>query len=155
MAHTEFAPHFGGSTALNEYMARAVEGLAAGRPGSELLVAKCDGNIVGTVTWFAAGADSESRNPTPAGWARLRNLAVHPARRHQGIGQLLVLECLNRSEACGGSGVCLGSWSVMKAAARLYTRMGFDRWPEFDWPHDVGKFEVHGYRKEVRHIDAS
>jgi len=97
---------------------------------AELLVA-VDDDLLGTVTIAPPG--------TP--WAQVsgpdqlefRMLAVAPAARGRGVGELLTRRVVARAGELGLRGVVLSSSRDMVAAHRLYERMGFHRTPELDW----------------------
>src|SRR5512140_1435128 len=56
---------------------------------------------------------------TIAGESHLLNIAVHPARRGQGIGRALLSECIRRSARAGASLVFLEVRAGNEAALRL------------------------------------
>lgn len=99
---------------------------------AELLVAVDDaGILLGTVTIARPG--------TP--WAQVagpdhlefRMLAVAPAARGRGVGEALTRRVLDRAVELGLRGVALSSSQEMRAAHRIYERLGFRRTPEADW----------------------
>jgi ribosomal protein S18 acetylase RimI-like enzyme len=49
------------------------------------------------------------------------------------VGELLVRECLARARAAGKRRMVLSTDPSMRAAHRLYERLGFTRLPERDW----------------------
>jgi ribosomal-protein-alanine N-acetyltransferase len=53
------------------------------------------------------------------------NIAVHPARRGQGIGRALLSECIRRAARAGASLIFLEVRAGNEAAERLYRSMGF------------------------------
>jgi ribosomal protein S18 acetylase RimI-like enzyme len=65
--------------------------------------------------------------------AAVRMLVVDPAAQGRGIGALLMTECIERARAAGKQRMVLSTSTVMKAAHRLYDRLGFTRLPERDW----------------------
>jgi ribosomal protein S18 acetylase RimI-like enzyme len=67
-----------------------------------------------------------------AGWPELRLLAVAPMARGAGVGQALVDECVRRARASGHSELGLHTSESLRAAVRMYERMGFERAPEHD-----------------------
>jgi predicted N-acetyltransferase YhbS len=111
------------------YVANLVD-LDERRDVAELLVAEADGAVVGTVTFYASAAD-EGFN-WPDGWSGFRALAVDPARRGFGTGDLLVCACIDRTRALGAPELCLHTASFMEAAVHLYERHGFVRDETFD-----------------------
>jgi ribosomal protein S18 acetylase RimI-like enzyme len=106
---------------------------AAGRArNAELLVASdTEDRLLGTVTVCEPGSPlSEVSRP---GELEFRMLAVAPAARNHGIGELLTRAVLDRASRRGARRVVLSSSERMHTAHRLYTRLGFSRLPERDW----------------------
>ncbi len=106
---------------------------AAGRDrDAVLLVAEgAGGDLVGTVTYVRPGTPlSEVSRPDEA---EIRMLAVSPAARGGGLGELLTRACLDQARAEGYAALVLSSATWMVAAHRIYERMGFARLPERDW----------------------
>lgn len=102
---------------------------------SDLLVAEQDGGIVGAVTFYPDA--SREKQGWPSHWAGIRAVAVHPRCRGQGIGRLLVAECIDRARRRRVEAVCLHTAAFMGAAVRLYEGLGFRRIPEYD--RDLGQ----------------
>ncbi|MET7357012.1 GNAT family N-acetyltransferase [Streptomyces sp. NPDC005562] len=105
----------------------------AGRAAhAEILVAVADdGALLGGVTFVPSGgalADIARDDET-----EIRMLAVSPAARGRGVGELLVRACLQRSREAGRRRLVLSSSPSMRTAHRLYERLGFVRTPERDW----------------------
>lgn len=106
---------------------------AAGRAReAELLVAADDEDrLLGTVTVCEPGSRlSEVSRP---GELEFRMLAVAPAARGRGIGELLTRAVLDRAAQRDAERVVLCSSEWMSVAHRLYTRLGFVRLPDRDW----------------------
>ncbi|MFE9170449.1 GNAT family N-acetyltransferase [Streptomyces kebangsaanensis] len=104
---------------------------------AEVLVAVADGKVLGGVTFVPAGGPmADISGP---GEAEIRMLAVARAARGRGAGEALVRACLDRARAADGCvRVVLSTQSSMRAAHRIYERLGFVRAPERDWkplPH--------------------
>lgn len=97
----------------------------------EVLVAEVEGRVVGCVT-FADGqtALSEVEDPNSA---TIRMLGVAPEARGRGIGEALMLSCIDRARASGRQRVRLDTRTSMASAQRLYERLGFRREPAHDW----------------------
>jgi ribosomal protein S18 acetylase RimI-like enzyme len=72
-------------------------------------------------------------------------LAVPPAWRGEGVGELLVAECVRRAREMGARELGLHTSRSMRAAMRLYERLGFVRAPERDFTPE-GTEVVEGYR---------
>ena len=95
-----------------------------------MLVAVADGEIVGTVTFYADGHSLGMA--WPPGWSVFRALAVAPQRRSRGTGLALVTACIERAAAVGAEVLGLHTATFMTAAVDLYERSGFRRAPAFD-----------------------
>ena len=113
---------------------------------SELIVAERGGIAVGAVTLYPNVANTEQG--WPPGWAGVRLLAVHPDARGQGIGRVLMNECLRRSRQRSSPAVGLHTSDIMRVARSLYERMGFVRDPEFDF-HPGSGWVVMAYRLDL------
>lgn len=102
---------------------------------SELWVAVDDrastGRVLGTVTYCPVG--SAYREIGRDGEGEFRMLAVAQHARGRGVGQALVQHCVDRSRALGYTGVRMSTMDQMRAAHRVYERLGFARAPEDDW----------------------
>jgi ribosomal protein S18 acetylase RimI-like enzyme len=106
-----------------------VEGRAS---RSELLVVRdTAGQVVGSVALVLAG--DFGNVTTSDAEAAFRMLVVDPDVQGQGVGRLLVTECLERARAAGKRRMVLSTDPLMTAAHRLYERLGFTRLPERDW----------------------
>ena len=100
--------------------------------GAELLVAgEPGGPVLGTVTFVAHGgplgeiATSEE--------TEFRMLAVDPAAQGRGVGMALMGHVVDASRALGRKRVVCSSQPAMRAAHRIYERLGFIRVPARDW----------------------
>lgn len=120
--------------------------LARGTPFTDLIVAARDGRMVGAVWYYRDGSGYHER--WPVGWAAFRLLAVAPSARGLGTGRALVEECVRRAEASGCAAIGMHTMPFMRAARRLYERMGFGVVPALSGEH-VSGFEVIGYLKEL------
>ncbi len=116
--------------ASTQYLAEL--GDVEGRAGrSQLLVARLDGRVVGSVALVLDGDFGEvTAGPAEAAF---RMLVVDPAARGAGVGELLVTTCLDRARAAGKASMVLSTDPRMTAAHRLYERLGFRRLPGRDW----------------------
>jgi ribosomal protein S18 acetylase RimI-like enzyme len=114
-----------------EYTAQLAD--VAGRAAhSELLVVRDgDGTVLGTVALVLDGDFGQVTEADDE--AAFRMLAVDPAVRGRGVGELLVRTCLDRARAAGKRRMVLSTAPRMTAAHRLYERLGFRRLPERDW----------------------
>lgn len=99
---------------------------------AELLVARdAAGHVVGSVALVLDGEFGEVL--TSSDEAGFRMLVVDPAARGRGVGELMVSACLDRARAAGKTRMVLSTEPGMRAAHRLYERLGFARLPERDW----------------------
>jgi len=102
-----------------------------------VLVAVEDDRVIGTVTLAAAG--SPFAEIAQAQEFEVRMLAVDPAARGRGIGELLMRAAIDRAIGWGAHAVVLTTLPEMAAAQRLYERMGLRRTPERDWTGESGR----------------
>ena len=102
---------------------------------AELLVAADhDEGLLGTVTFCLPG--SPWAEISKADEAEFRMLAVAPHARRRGVGSALARWCVDRAREQGCSALALSTMPDMRAAQRIYERMGFVRAPQRDWqPH--------------------
>jgi ribosomal protein S18 acetylase RimI-like enzyme len=100
--------------------------------GAHVLVAVDGGVLLGGVTLAFPGSPlAELGGP---GEAEIRMLAVDPAAHGRGVGSALAAACVERARAEPGiKRVVLCSQQSMRAAHRIYARLGFERAPEMDW----------------------
>lgn len=105
---------------------------------AELLVAvDAADRVLGTVT-LVLDLASPLSEIAREGEAEVRMLAVDPAAQGAGIGELLARACVERSIAAGCQRIVLCSRPQMRAAHRIYARLGFTRAPERDWEPSPG-----------------
>lgn len=106
---------------------------AARASAAELWVAvdDTDGRVVGSVTFAAPG--SAFHEIAEADEGDVRMLAVDGSARGRGIGDALMLRCVERARELGLSGLALSTQPSMRAAHRIYERLGFERVPQRDW----------------------
>ncbi|WP_194894682.1 GNAT family N-acetyltransferase [Catenulispora pinisilvae] len=95
------------------------------------------GRLVGAAVYTVAG--SEFADIAADGEAEIRMLATAGDLRGQGIGEALVLDCVRRARKEGRPALVLSTKPEMRAAQRLYARLGFTRTPERDWEYAPGK----------------
>ncbi len=96
-----------------------------------LLVAAEGDRLLGTVT--VVSSDSPLVEMCRPGEVEVRMLAVDPAARGRGVGELLARACVDAAREQGSERVVLSSGTWMGVAHRLYERLGFVRVPERDW----------------------
>jgi ribosomal protein S18 acetylase RimI-like enzyme len=114
------------------YLARLRDAAARAEQAELLVATDDDGTLLGSVT-FAAGGSPYAETATGPQEAGFRMLVVDPAARGRGVGEALVLACLDLARAGGAHIVRLSTQPEMHAAHRLYERLGFRRTPELDW----------------------
>jgi predicted N-acetyltransferase YhbS len=129
-------------SAESDYVDRLRDAAARDRE-AELWVAEDDGRVVGTVTVCPPGSPWRELSRPDEG--EFRMLAVAAEARGRGIGAALARMCLDRFRAEGARGVVICSLPQMKAAHRVYDRLGFRRVAELDW-EPVPGVQLHGYR---------
>jgi ribosomal protein S18 acetylase RimI-like enzyme len=96
----------------------AALGAVAHFPGNHLLVARLDGEIVGTLTLVTF--------PIPTGLrAWIEDVVVDEAGRGTGVGAQLTQAAIRLAHAAGARTVDLTSRPSREAANRLYERLGF------------------------------
>ena len=102
--------------------------------GADILVAEIDGRVIGSVTYVSEHTSSWSEWTLP-GEAQFRLLAVDPAVRGRGVGEVLVRACLDRARTAGQP-VIIHTTPWMETARRMYERLGFVRRPDRDVPYE-------------------
>lgn len=133
VSYAEHARHF--PPAMWRAYEREIAAVRARAAVAEVIVARRARQLLGTVAFYPPA--SAGRHGWPSGVAELRLLAVRPAARGQGVGRVLVEECLARARAHGASAVGLHTAWFMASATHLYEGMGFQRLPEHDF--DAGR----------------
>lgn len=113
---------------------------------AELWLAELDDEVVGTVTITPEG--SPWREIGRPGEGEFRMLAVAPEARGRGVGEALMGLVLDRFRDLGAEAIVLSSLADMKAAHRVYGRLGFVRLPERDWSPVPG-VDLLAYRAEL------
>jgi ribosomal protein S18 acetylase RimI-like enzyme len=104
----------------------------AGRDATaRVLVALVADELVGAVTVATRGGPWSER--AAPGEAEIRMLVVAASARGAGVGEALVRTCIELAREAGCSAVRLSTEPTMKAAHRLYERLGFRRTREGDW----------------------
>ncbi|MDQ1632519.1 MAG: hypothetical protein QOC80_2491, partial [Frankiaceae bacterium] len=130
IAELTVGAYLGDGLAPAEYVPVLAD-VAARAELADLLVACAeDGSVLGSVALVLDGHFGEvTDGPEEAGF---RMLAVDPAARGRGVGERLVLACLEQARAAGKRRMVLSTDTRMAAAHRLYERLGFTRLPERD-----------------------
>ncbi|MFF0205337.1 GNAT family N-acetyltransferase [Streptomyces sp. NPDC005017] len=116
----------------NDWYLGELRNVAGRAAAAEVLVATDDGRLLGGVTFVpSAGPMADLAGP---GEAEIRMLAVAHDARGRGAGEALVRACVDRARALEGcTGVVLSTQDAMRAAHRIYERLGFVRAPGRDW----------------------
>lgn len=91
-------------------------------PGHELIVAECQGEVVGTVVLLIVPNLSHAACP----WALVENLVVDPKHRRQGFGTLLMNHAMARAREAGCFRIALSSNVTRKEAHQFYGSLGFE-----------------------------
>ncbi|MEV0173336.1 GNAT family N-acetyltransferase [Streptomyces sp. NPDC050803] len=99
---------------------------------ADVLVATENDRVLGGVTFVPSGGPMADL--ARAGEAEIRMLAVARTARGRGAGEALVRACVDRARNTPGcTAVILSTQDAMRAAHRIYERLGFVRTPERDW----------------------
>ena len=104
-----------------DQVARDWERFLAGPPGATAAVR--DGRVIGTSATVRYGSRF--------GWVGM--VLVDPSAQGRGIGKALMVRCIERARALELVGLALSTQPSMRAAHRVYERLGFVRAPERDW----------------------
>lgn len=89
-------------------------------PATALLIARDEGEIVGTLTLAMFQIPTGIR-------AWVEDVVVDEAARGRGAGQALTLEAIRIARASGAKTIDLTSRATREAAGRLYEKMGFQQ----------------------------
>ena len=117
-------------------------------PISSTIVAVRDGELLGSVNYYAPGQTDSVNDSWPDGWASIRLLGVSPQARGLGIGSALMGETLRRAHADGATTVGLHTTMLMDVARRMYLQLRFKRAPEHDF-RPTPDFTVEAYRLDL------
>jgi ribosomal protein S18 acetylase RimI-like enzyme len=150
-SYGEYADTLGPLWAL--YRENIVSTLASVAP-AEQIVAEGEGAIVGAVLLYPGGASGPGgagAGPVATKGPEVRLLAVPPAARGRGIAEAMMRECVRRARAAGAETLTLHTTDMMRAAMRLYERMGFTRDPGLDWS-PAPTLTVKGFRLPLRGV---
>lgn len=117
---------------------------AAGRAdhGEVLVAVDDDGRVLGSVTY--ARHSSPLAEVCGPGEAEFRMLGVAPDARGRGLGERLVLGCIELARRDGARRLVLSTQAQSVAAHRVYARLGFERRPDLDWTPVPG-VDLRGY----------
>ena len=107
---------------------------ADSKPGIERMVAEVDGEIVGSVALFAPDKQVyEGLLDEELDYPELRMLAITPEARGKGVATALINECISRTKEKGFTSMGLHTADFMENAIKLYSHLGFERLPQFDF----------------------
>jgi ribosomal protein S18 acetylase RimI-like enzyme len=120
-------------------LARAVDSALESEAEMQRIVAERDGMLIGSVLLYPPSADAYAGATQRVPWPEIRLLAVAPEGRGQGMGELLVSECVRRARQSGAREIGLHTSASMRSAIRMYERMGFVRASEFDFQPEGGE----------------
>jgi ribosomal protein S18 acetylase RimI-like enzyme len=109
------------------------------------IVAADSKTLIGSVMLYSPGVDAYGAGGPGLRWPEVRLLSVAPAARGRGVARALMDECVRRARVAGATDLGIHTSRSMRAAMRLYERMGFARAPEHDF-HPPGAEVVEGYR---------
>ncbi len=116
---------------VSERYQRILRDARARATTARLLVVPSADGLLGTVTWIPDGGPYAEI--ALSGEAEFRMLATAPAAQGRGVGEALVRACLERGQELELEQVVCSSAAWMRAAHRLYTRLGFVRNPSRAW----------------------
>lgn len=111
-----------GASMVDAYLAEIQDRCA--RHSGEILVAECDGLVVGMVSVYAAVPFTDIDDPRGT-YALVGDLVVRVDARRAGIGKLLLAAAENHARAHGASELRVEMLSANGAAVRLYREAGF------------------------------
>lgn len=131
-----------------EGLERALLAALETEEGAERIVAERVGRLVGSVMLFPPESRAYAGVAGGADIPELRLLAVAEEARGAGIGEALVRECARRARRMGAAALGLHSSESMRAAIRMYQRMGFARDPGHDF-QPPGAELVQAFRLEL------
>lgn len=111
-----------------------------------LVAVDTDQTVLGSLT-YARGGNRYAQLASDHE-CEIRMLGVHPDARGRGVGELLVRAAMARGSADGAVRMVLSTQTEMKAAQRLYERLGFTRRPDLDWvPEQDRSVQLIGYER--------
>jgi ribosomal protein S18 acetylase RimI-like enzyme len=135
---------------VSDWYASRLRDTAARAEHATVLVAvdADDGSVLGSLTYAPAG----SRYAQLAGRdeCEIRMLGVLPSARGRGVGERLVRAAMARGAREGAVRMVLSTQPEMRAAHRLYERLGFTRRPDLDWvPEQDTSVQLIGYERPL------
>jgi predicted N-acetyltransferase YhbS len=115
-----------------DYLDRIRDAESRARDCPILVAVDGAGTVLGCVT-YVPGPGNPYAELEVDGEAGFRMLGVAPAAQGRGIGERLVLACLDRARAEGRRGIAISSSTEFRGSHRLYRRLGFRRAPDRDF----------------------
>lgn len=131
---------------------KAISSDVDNQPGVEHIVAKINGEIVGSVVLFPARIKAYDGNVEELAYPEIRMLAVPTQARGRGVAKALVDECTRRARLKGYQSIGLHTGEFMESAIRLYERLGFERVPQFDFEPAKDGIIVRAYKLSLESI---
>src|SRR2546429_8046958 len=113
-------------------------------------VAERKGGILGGVLRFPPATKAYGSAAVSVDYPEVRLLAVVPDARGEGVGAALMNECAQRARRASATALGLHTMYIMRAAVRMYERMGYVRAPDLDFAPAKGVL-VKGYRLDLLH----
>ncbi len=113
----------------------------------KILVAKLDGDILGTVQLFETAEKAYVGKSVKINAPFIRLLAVHPKSRGHGVGKKLINACVNYAKDKEAKSIYLFTGPAMTAAIRLYEKFGFVR--DFEEEENNRDMDVICYRYDL------
>jgi len=115
-----------------------------------IMVAVEEGQILGSLTLELDGRvrdeGEEEQRPLEPEEAHIRMLGVDPAARARGVARARMAESEARARAAGKTFMTLNTTQRMKAAQRMYERLGYERAEDIVFPDG---FVLLGYSKKL------
>lgn len=120
------------------------------QPGTELLVAVSNNQILGGVVYFSnmRHYGSGGKAPLEKNGAGFRLLAVDPGARGKGVGRALSEACIKKAYKQNQPQLIIHTTKSMQVAWAMYERLGFKRSPDLDFIQQ--DLPVYGFRLPLR-----
>jgi len=109
------------------------------------LVALANDEVLGSARHYPPG---DATVPLPPDWAWVRAVGVRPSARGIGVARAIMAHIA--ATAYPATAIALHTLDFMRAAVRLYERLGYERAPEYDFPAGRGHFTAIAYRLDLR-----
>lgn len=113
-------------------------------------MAEIDGEIAGSVALFAPNKQIyEGLLDEELNYPELRMLAISRQARGKGVATALIHECMKRTKEKGFTEMGLHTADFMENAITLYTHLGFERLPQYDFEPANDGIIVKAFRIKV------